>query len=78
MRYAQYVAADRFSSFFEKSRVMPLQCREMGRRLFTMLSVLSLVLCLATVALWVRSHAGIDNVWFAMRGRSLIWFESDC
>jgi hypothetical protein len=33
----------------------------MIRRLFTLLSALSLVLCAATCALWVRSHSGVDQ-----------------
>ena len=33
-----------------------------GRRLFTILSAVSLVLCLALVGLWVRSYWRLDSV----------------
>jgi hypothetical protein len=40
----------------------------MARRLFTLLSALSLLLCAATVVLWVRSHRGTDAVEFHRGG----------
>jgi hypothetical protein len=41
----------------------------MKRRLFTALSVLSLLLCIATLALWVRSYWQFDHTaWFSRMG----------
>ena|SRR5579884_3322007 len=42
----------------------------MTRRLFMLASLLSLVLCLATAALWVRSYLGQPELSFEMGGRS--------
>jgi hypothetical protein len=38
------------------------------RRLFTLLSALSLLLCVGTCALWVRSHWRHDTIAFSVRG----------
>src|SRR4051812_42990996 len=39
-----------------------VSCRPMLRRLFTILSVISLLLCVATCVLWVRSYSVSDSV----------------
>ena len=44
----------------------------MARRLFTLLSALSLLLCVATAVLWVRSYWRVDG-WQSTRG----WIEGD-
>ena len=43
----------------------------MKRRVFTILSALSLVLCLATCVVWVRSYRALDDIDFDARGRSI-------
>ena len=40
----------------------------MRRRLFNLLTVLSLVLCVAVVALWVRSYSKAEHFWLNYRG----------
>ena len=44
----------------------------MLRRLLTLLSILSLVLCAATAVLWVRSYGKRDAIAFQHRGT---WWE---
>jgi len=39
-----------------------IRCRPMRRRLFSLASLLSLLLCVATVALWVRSYRHLDQL----------------
>ena len=45
----------------------------MKRKLFTLASALSLLLCLATAALWVRSKRSADVLYFGTSGGNL-WF----
>src|SRR3954470_12007151 len=47
----------------------------MLRRLFTVLSVLSLLLCVATCVLWVRSYRTQDRVEWRREGRKRIAFD---
>ncbi len=47
----------------------------MGRRLFNILAAISLVLCLATAALWVRSYAVAQDLSFRTRSD---WIEVMC
>src|SRR5207249_2032513 len=42
------------------------------RRLFTILSALSLLLCLATSAWWARSYWRSDNLWFTRSTQEVI------
>ena len=44
----------------------------MRRHLFTLASAVSLLLCAATVVLWVRSNSTIDQVFYARKG-SRFW-----
>lgn len=47
-------------------------------RLLGVLSVLSLILCVATVVVWVRAKSvGPNELFFATRGGKLRWVESD-
>jgi hypothetical protein len=48
----------------------------MKRRLFTALSVLSLLLCVATLALWVRSYWRLDYATYVRDGALWVSFES--
>ena len=49
----------------------------MKRRLLNLLTALSLLLCVATALLWVRSQYCRDNVWWcAADGGRLWWLES--
>src|SRR5436190_6219965 len=48
----------------------------MIRRVFNLLVLLSLLLCAATVVLWVRSHYRLDEVRFARAGGKLWRFSS--
>jgi hypothetical protein len=43
-----------------------------ARRLFTLLSALSLLLCLAAVVMWVRSHAGVQTILVESRPGQLL------
>jgi hypothetical protein len=48
-----------------RNYVIARRCRynsAMLRRLFTVLSALSLLLCVATLVLWVRSYRGRDTL----------------
>src|SRR5688572_26893173 len=47
------------------------------RRLFASVSVLSLILCLATVGLWVRSYRVNDSVYYTSHGttRLELWLN---
>src|SRR4051794_36146241 len=45
--------------------------REIRRIVFTSLAALSLILCVATVGLWVRSYFGYENLrWRSSRGNA--------
>jgi hypothetical protein len=46
-----------------------IQSLLMRRRLFTYLSALSLLLCVATVILWVRTHRKVDSFKFSLGGQ---------
>ena len=48
----------------------------MRRRLLTATSVLSLILCAATAALWVRSHLREDVVWLNHESDKIVPFDS--
>ncbi len=49
---------------------------KLRRRVFTLLSVLSLVLCLATVFLWVRDHNDDETLsWVNRAGNKACWVE---
>jgi len=39
---------------------------------FTALSFLSLLLCVATLALWVRSHSRLDGTYFVTQNDFLV------
>src|SRR3954462_14997199 len=47
---------------------------KLRRRILLCLTILSLILCLATVGLWVRSHWRYDNLWYW--GGDPKWSES--
>ena len=42
--------------------------RRVGRYIFNALTVLSLLLCVATVGLWVRSYIASDQIWLYLTG----------
>src|SRR2546423_2415554 len=50
----------------------------MPRRVFTCLSAVSLMLCIATMAVWIRSYYAEDTAWYARVHRddqSVSWLE---
>jgi len=53
-----------------------VRCELMKRRLLTLLTALSLLLCLVVVALWVRSGDTADEVAYARAGGHFVWVVS--
>jgi hypothetical protein len=50
----------------------------MTRWLFTSLSALSLLLCVLTVVLWIRSHSRAEHFWLIYREGGADLFRTDC
>ena len=48
----------------------------MKRRLFNVLAAVSLVLCVASIGLWIRSKLSVDHMWQDVKQPREIWIAN--